>query len=79
MVPLEQQFHEQQLKLKYQFGVVRPAPAPAPPHRHEEMAGIATRKMSPRMEMSHVSNGGICRGGAGGGAPPAQRPGGMTR
>ena len=73
MVPLEQQ-----LKLKDQFGVGRPAPAPAPPHRHEEMAGIATRKMSPRMEMSHVSHGGICCGSAGG-AAPAHRPGGMTR
>ena len=78
MVPLEQQFHEQQLKLKYQFGVGRPAAAPAPPHRHEEMAGIATRKMSPRMEMSHVSHGGIGCGGVGG-VPPAQRSGGMTR
>ena len=73
MVPLEQQ-----LKLKDQFGVGRPAPAPAPPHRHE-MDGTATKETSPRMEMSHISHGGICCGGAGGGAPPAQRPGGMTR
>ena len=79
-MPLEQQFHEQQLKLKDQFGVGRPAPALAPQHRHEEMDGIATKETSPRMEMSHVSHGGICCGGAGGGgAPPAQRPGGMTR
>ena len=31
MVPLEQQCHEQQLKLKCQFGVGRPGPSPAPP------------------------------------------------
>ena len=61
MVPLEQQFHEQQLKLKDQFGASRPAPPPS--HRHE-MAGIATKKTSPRMEMSHASHGGICCGSA---------------
>ena len=79
MVPLEQQFHEQQLKLKDQFGASRPAPPPS--HRHE-MAGIATKKTSPRMEMSHGDESRkpwwhLLR--QRGGAAPAHRPGGMTR